>query len=392
MSSTRNDACEKKKPVLSASFWRKRVRKLRSRLARLLAPDDDDDGVKPLISHDQAADDIVGRRTESSGNTHDQDRGAEDTSKLSAQICSEVAQANTHICAQTIQSREKSADWVEMLAKSLQDSLPEAPATSGSAQAVKVALFDTPIPEDVPLPHKVTVHNCLPDPHDENDTNGEVGDLRYRHAMHSLGNLTNLTRCAEVEIHLFVMARSEQDLDRTAIVKAMKECIEMKMEVICVPFGIREHDHRLQSCIKMALKENICILAASSNDGHNYRKLPWPASEDGVLSIFATDSYGNPLPSTAALGDPSRTFGMLGLDVPSWGRHGLNDNPCYLSGASMATVLMTATVAVLLAGRQRRADQGCAQRRLRFEEVKKLLSERAMCSHYLAAHLRQNER
>lgn len=114
-------------------------------------------------------------------------------------------------------------------------------------------------------------------------------------------------------------------------------------------FGYKETVPLVNEALRYAHYKGVLLVAAASNCGGN-APVSWPACHEHVISIFATDGFGNPYarnPSPKAYAD---RFAVLGTSVKGWWILNADNHPQrrYLSGTSCATPIAASIAGALL--------------------------------------------
>jgi hypothetical protein len=92
-----------------------------------------------------------------------------------------------------------------------------------------------------------------------------------------------------------------------------------EVDMVILPLGFQVYDKEVSDTISQALKKNIICLAAPGNAGANER-IEFPARLPRVISIYATDGYGNPAPFNPSPLKGRKSFSTLGKDIECrWG-------------------------------------------------------------------------
>ena len=106
-----------------------------------------------------------------------------------------------------------------------------------------------------------------------------------------------------------------------------------KVQVISLSFGFDEQVSIIRHAILAAERSDVVVLAAASNNGGN-RALSWPARLPQVISIYATNGYGNSYERNPTYSRHDDNFAVLGSCVKGWWNSGEN---VVRSGTSIAT-------------------------------------------------------
>jgi hypothetical protein len=116
-------------------------------------------------------------------------------------------------------------------------------------------------------------------------------------------------------------------------------------------FGFEKCQECIEEAVKKAREKDVVMFAAASNAGRNSRVSPCPAHATGVISVFATDSFGEIQGFNPPVRRNQISFSTLGHNVNSaWpGRFVEDQNPqSCKSGTSIATPILAASVALAL--------------------------------------------
>lgn len=125
--------------------------------------------------------------------------------------------------------------------------------------------------------------------------------------------------------------------------------------MIILPLGFPVYDEELANAISLALRENVLCLAAPGNNGANER-IAFPARLPGVIHIYATDGYGNPLPFNPSPLPGQKNFSTLGEDIEfKW-----KERTIFSSGTSFSVCIAGGILAMIL---------DCAQNYLKMDKA-----------------------
>ncbi|UPK98149.1 hypothetical protein LCI18_009084 [Fusarium solani-melongenae] len=182
------------------------------------------------------------------------------------------------------------------------------------------------------------------EPHDVRD---EIG-----HGTHALGLLLKVATCAE--IYIAKIAHQEK-LTRDSfndITKAINYAVsEWKVDIVTMPFGIREHNEPMTAAVVNALYcGKTLMFAAVSNDRENLGRA-FPAKYPGVFCIHSTDGNGNPSAFSPTAHERDVDFSLLGENVSShwpFGKKGHHQHVKAMSGTSVATPIAAGLAATVL--------------------------------------------
>lgn len=210
-------------------------------------------------------------------------------------------------------------------------------------RGVRVAVIDTGIADDHPAirdNYRGGI-NILSPYHTPKDYNG--------HGTHVAGIIAGRTAEAGIvgvapETHIYgVKAFNRKgSANLSDLLSAINWCIENKMHVINMSFGMDKVSESLRHAIQIAHRKGILMVAAAGNQGMSSR-IDFPArypetiavtsiSKNGELSVFSNYSKGVDI---AAPGDRI---------LSAW----LNHSKREMSGTSMAVPHVTGTISLLL--------------------------------------------
>jgi len=126
------------------------------------------------------------------------------------------------------------------------------------------------------------------------------------------------------------------------IIDALNWCVEKRVHVINMSFGIGTNSRALKRAIQAAHKHNIIMVAAAGNSGGNDSVL-YPAKYDEVIAVAASDS--NDRAADFSSRGPEVNIIAPGVDIPSTYT---NQDYKNLSGTSMACPHVTGACALLM--------------------------------------------
>lgn len=146
----------------------------------------------------------------------------------------------------------------------------------------------------------------------------------------------------------------------SGILEAFEWCINSKVDVINMSFGIPNESLALKRAIKEAYEENIVLVAAAGNSGQKDSVL-FPAKYEEVIAVTACDKRGK----FAKFSSQGREVDFIapGVDILSCYYNG---SYSLMSGTSMACPHVSGAVALIL-----------SKKHLKPSEVKKVLSNSA---------------
>lgn len=142
------------------------------------------------------------------------------------------------------------------------------------------------------------------------------------------------------------------------IVAGIEWCIENRMDIINMSFGMRRDSSALRQAIRRAHRAGIVIIASAGNDGK--RRADYPACYPEVISVGATTSKRQVL-RMSNRGEKIDVYAPGEKVMSTW----LHGDYCILSGTSMAAGYVSGAVALLLS----------AGRKLTPKQVKNILKQ-----------------
>lgn len=210
-------------------------------------------------------------------------------------------------------------------------------------KAVKVAVIDTGIDYDHPAVKDnyrggVNILSSMLSPYDYNG-----------HGTHVAGTIAGRaveTGLVGVAPRAYIYAVKAFNRRGTAnlsdLLSAINWCIENKMQVVNMSFGMEKMSESLRWAIQKAYRRGIIMVAAAGNKGI-YGKVDFPARYPETIAITATDKRGQ----IASFSNYSQEVDVAapGEMIPSsWINGGVRE----ISGTSMAVPHVVGTVALLL--------------------------------------------
>jgi len=69
--------------------------------------------------------------------------------------------------------------------------------------------------------------------------------------------------------------------------------LKCEVDITIIPFGLKNTPPTVVEAINMAVSKKMVCLAATGDSGAN-EKATFPARQQGVLPMYATDGFGNP--------------------------------------------------------------------------------------------------
>jgi subtilisin family serine protease len=210
-------------------------------------------------------------------------------------------------------------------------------------KAVKVAVIDTGIDYDHPAVKSnyrggVNILSPLLSPYDYNGHGTHVAGTIAGCAVES-GLIGVAPRAYIYAVKAF---NRKGTANLSDLLSAINWCIENKMQVVNMSFGMEKMSESLRRAIYKAYRKGIVMLAAAGNKGI-YGKVDFPARYPETIAVTATDKRGQ----IAAFSNHSRDVDVAapGEKIPSsWTNGGTRE----MSGTSMAVPHVVGTVALLL--------------------------------------------
>lgn len=210
-------------------------------------------------------------------------------------------------------------------------------------EGIRVAVIDTGIEGEHPVIQKNYVKgvNILSKNSPPQDYNG--------HGTHVAGTVAG--RSSEIGLvgvapHAKIFAvkafNRKGSANLSDLLTAINWCIENKMQVINMSFGMDKLSDSLRLAIQIAHRKGIIMVAATGNKGHS-SKVDYPARYPETIGVTSISKNGK-LSSFSNLGK-GVDIAAPGDNIPSaW----LNDSKREMSGTSMAVPHVAGAVALLL--------------------------------------------
>ncbi|ADL07261.1 S8 family peptidase [Thermosediminibacter oceani] len=126
------------------------------------------------------------------------------------------------------------------------------------------------------------------------------------------------------------------------IVEALNWCLEKKVHVVNMSFGVKNRSFALRRAIEKLYKNNIVLVAAAGNTGKEDSVL-YPAKYPEVIGVAALNMHDRPASFSSS--GPEVDIIAPGVDIPSTYKNG---GYKLMSGTSMATPHVTGAAALLL--------------------------------------------
>ncbi|KAG5301990.1 hypothetical protein I7I48_02182 [Histoplasma ohiense] len=256
-----------------------------------------------------------------------------------------------------------SAQKMESLIRFREDILPYS-ATNRDLQPVRIAIIDT----GVDINHPYISHGYAPERNEPanvefRDYSGAASPVPIDedgHGTFIAGILLQLAPNAELFVARIGHTKDSIATDPSVDAKmeqAIKDAVQSDTDIISMSFGLDQVTRNLREAITLALSKQIILLASVGNSGNNQR-LQYPAREDRVFKIFATDQYGYKARICPPVTEPRYSFGILGCDVESIWPIGIqppalsartteHEPWTVLSGTSVSTPIVAALVAII---------------------------------------------
>jgi subtilisin family serine protease len=215
------------------------------------------------------------------------------------------------------------------------------PITKG--KGVRVAVIDTGINYKHPAIQKNYYGgvNILSSDNEPYDYNG--------HGTHVAGIIAGFSSelgvigvAPKVKLYAVKAFNRRGSANLSDLLSAINWCIEKKMNVINMSFGMDQLSESLRYAIQMAHKKGIVMVAATGNQGMK-GKIDFPARYPETIAVISTNK-NDQISSFSNIGE--------GIDIAAPGEKilsaWLNNSTREMSGTSMAVPHVTGTVALLL--------------------------------------------
>ncbi|TYP52426.1 S8 family peptidase [Thermosediminibacter litoriperuensis] len=128
----------------------------------------------------------------------------------------------------------------------------------------------------------------------------------------------------------------------STIVEALNWCLEKKVHVVNMSFGVKNRSFALRRAIEKLHKNNVVLVAAAGNMGKEDSVL-YPAKYPEVIAVAASNR--NDEPANFSSSGPEVDIIAPGVDIPSTHKNG---GYKLMSGTSMATPHVTGAAALVL--------------------------------------------
>jgi len=240
---------------------------------------------------------------------------------------------------------------------------------------IRIAVIDTGVDYSHPdLEHAVrTGYNVLQPhlpPHDDNGHGTHIaGTIAAR------GNSSGMTGTApDAEIYPVKAFDHQGSASISDIVAGIEWCIENRMAIINMSFGMRRDSLALREAVRRAYRAGIVIVASAGNDGK--RQADYPASYPEVISVGAT-SRNRQVLSMSNRGEKIDIYAPGEKVMSTWP----GGDYCVLRGTSMAAGYVSGAVALLLS----------MGRRLTPKQVKSILTQNTTPVSHAARRVKTGE-
>ncbi|KAI4111719.1 MAG: hypothetical protein LQ338_008348, partial [Usnochroma carphineum] len=233
-----------------------------------------------------------------SNGAHFEDRSHEDPKQrrkptnspmLQKAINSHAVLCDTRGCTGYLYSSEATAadKWFEML-NSITQELLNKHRKENTKGRVKIAILDTGIDRNHPdyrRRWKGRIRN----------TRSWIGDSAYEdscgHGTHSAGLLMSIA--PEARLYIARVAKDFRGADADSVAQAIDHAVdEWNVDIISISFGFKRWHDNIEEAINKALRNNMLIFAAASNDGAR-QGIAFPASATlKVIGVNSADGNG----------------------------------------------------------------------------------------------------
>ncbi|KKZ61102.1 hypothetical protein EMCG_04298 [[Emmonsia] crescens] len=233
---------------------------------------------------------------------------------------------------------------------------------SQDLQPARIAIIDTGIDSTHPyISHDYAPERNSPAQVTFRDYSGAASSIPIDedgHGTFIAGIILQLAPCVELYVARIGQTRHSIATDPTVDVKvkqAIKDAVEWGTDIISMSFGFDRMTSHLREAIALATKKQTILLASVGNSG-NHQGVQYPAGEERVFKIFATDSHDYKARISPPSTDPRYTFGILGCAIEStWPMDidllgvstRLKGSWTVMSGASFSTPIVAALVAII---------------------------------------------
>jgi subtilisin family serine protease len=210
-------------------------------------------------------------------------------------------------------------------------------------RAVRVAVIDTGIAHDHPAIRDnyqggINILSPIFSPYDYNGHGTHVaGTIAGR--ANELGVVGVAPRAHLYSVKAFNRKGSANLSD---LLSAINWCIENRMQVVNMSFGMDKESEALRHAIKLAHRRGIVMVAAAGNQG-NRSIIDYPARYPETIAVTATGKNGQ-LASFSNLGEGTDLAAPGDKIRSAW----LNGSTREMSGTSMAVPHVSGTAALLL--------------------------------------------
>lgn len=211
-----------------------------------------------------------------------------------------------------------------------------------SGRAVKVAVIDTGIADDHPAVRNnyrggVNILSPMFSPYDYNGHGTHVAGTIAGH-LSEMGVIGVAPRAHLYAVKAFNRKGSANLSD---LLSAVNWCIEKKMQVVNMSFGMSKMSESLRQAIHTAHHRGIVMVAAAGNQGSG--RVDYPARYPETIGVTATEK-GDQLASFSNVGSGVDIAAPGDKITSAW----LNGSKREMSGTSMAVPHVSGTAALLL--------------------------------------------
>lgn len=226
----------------------------------------------------------------------------------------------------------------------------DAAATRGVDAELAVAEID-----DIFVPYARSRNPLEPEP-DRDTMVKDDGTLSHPHAGHGLFVASIIARhAAGVRIRAEATMYQDSIADLFEILIDLEDAVQHGCKLLNMSLGFRTHDDHCPRALDVALasleKNDVLLVASAGNDGTE--RAMWPAADDRVVAVAATDRNGTPTDwsnygawvDACAFGDDVDSHYPYGRWIFPNGTAKEFDGAARWSGTSFAAPLVTALIA-----------------------------------------------